>query len=64
MEIVLWCLQEVCYTQTFPPWSVMTMSRSTVGVVDQSESDEAEPLDDEYEDILVLKGCVNRHVSV
>jgi len=58
--------QEVCYTQTFPTWSVMTMAtteRSAVPLHTQTADVFAVDVLDETTDILVRKGCVSRTVN-
>ena len=60
--------QEVCFTQTFPPWSVMTLDTSRRYSGQASAAEEADRGDDvihsvnESHRILVRKGCVDRSV--
>ena len=59
-------VQEVCYIQTFPTWSVMTMFTTDNGLNlspdDQTQRDSVGENIDEHEHILVRKGCVDRTV--
>ena len=66
--------QELCYTQTFPPWSVMTldtprhhtesaMSHRASAAASAGGHDDDVIRDDDDERILVRKGCVARSVT-
>ena len=66
MNIMCYTLQEVCFTQTFPTWSVMTLS--SAADIDSVHSDPAQQDSvienlDENANILVRKGCIERAVS-
>jgi len=62
-------VQEVCYTQTFPPWSVMTLATGDVTGRHGDDGSDAEHdvIDDvdhqQQQRILVRKGCVQRSVN-